>query len=129
MTLQTSGERYGPLAPVPFNVISINKGNVWNQATNAASISVAGIYYLHMQMNSCYLAGAKFDININGKKDFSVQFLTTDNIAGTGRNQAVIRKLTIGDTITVSMTKAGTCSFGGLNFSRIAFYGFYLGPQ
>ena len=127
--MQTPGEKYGPFAPVPFNVISLNKGNVWNQATNAASISVAGIYYLHMQMNSCYSAGAKFDININGKIDFSVQFLTTDWIAGTGRNQAVIKKLTIGDTITVSMTTAGTCSFGGPAPSRVAFYGFYLGPQ
>ena len=130
MWLQTTGEKNGPFAPIPFGIISVNKGNVWNQTANAASISVSGFYYLHVQLASCYTAGAKFDININGKIDFSVQFLTHDGIAGTARNQAVIRKLKTGDTITVSITTANTCLYGGMSdYSKVAFYGFYWGPQ
>ena len=118
----------GPSPIVPLDLVVVNLGNVRNQTTNTAVIKVSGLYSQHVQMTACFDKGAKFEININGKVDFTVEFLMVCTIAGAGRNQAVIRKLVKGDTITISMLTSGTRIYCNA-ISCTTFYGFYLGPQ
>ena len=126
--MRSNLDTWGPLPIVLFNLIVVNLGGVWNQSTNTAVIKVPGLYYLHVQMSTCFNAGAKFEVNINGKVDFTVEFLMVCTIGGTGRYQAVIRKLAEGDTIMISMLTSNTCVYGN-TISCTAFYGFFLGPQ
>ena len=111
---------------VIFNRVAINEGNVWNDVTNTASISVSGNYYLHINMATCFNMGAKLDVKINNKIDFSVEYLMHNNKCSMSRNRSVIRKLSSGDTITISMTTKNTCLW--FTTTSTSFYGFYLGP-
>ena len=116
----------GPINKVNFNFVVVNEGNVWNHVTNTASISVSGNYYLHINMATCFNMGAKLDGKINEKIDFSVEYLMFNKKCSMNRSRSVLRKLSSGDTITISMTTGSTC----LWFSTFStsFYGFYLGP-
>ena len=116
----------GPLDKVAFGFVVVNDGNVWNRVTNTASISVSGNYYLHINMATCFNMGAKLDVKINNKIDFSVEYLMYNKKCSMNRSRSVLRKLSLGDTITISMTTHNNC----LWFSTFttSFYGFYLGP-
>ena len=126
--MRSNSDTFGPLPIVQFDMIVVNVGGVWNQSTNTAVIKVSGLYYLHVQMFSCFNVGAQFEVNINGKVDFTVQFLMVCSAGGTGRYQAVIRKLAKDDTIMISMLTSNTCVYSN-TISCTAFYGFFLGPQ
>ena len=110
---------------VTFKFVIVNEGNVWNHETNTASISVSGNYYLHINMATCFNKGAKLDVKINNKIDFSVEYLMFNKICGMNRSRSVIRKLSSGDNITISMATHYTCLWFA-TFST-SFYGFYLG--
>ena len=116
----------GPLDKVVFGFVVVNDGNVWNRMTNTASIRVPGNYYLHINMATCFNMGAKLDVKINNKIDFSVEYLMYNKKCSMNRSRSVLRKLSSGDTITISMTTRNSC----LWFSTFttSFYGFYLGP-
>ena len=73
--MRSNLETWGPLPVVSFNLIVENLGGVWNQLTNTAVIKVPGLYYLHVQIFVCFNPGAKFEVNINSKVDFTVEFL------------------------------------------------------
>ena len=116
----------GPLDKVTFSLVVVNDGNVWNRVTNTASIRVSGNYYLHINMATCFNMDAKLDVKINNKVDFSDEYLMYNKKYSMKRSRSVLRKLSSGDTITISMTTQNTC----LWFSTFttSFYGFYHGP-
>ena len=116
----------GPIDKVAFNHVAINEGNVWKNDTNTASISIAGTYYLNIDIATCFNKGAKLDVKINNKIDFSVEYLMYNKKCSMSRNRSVIRKLSPGDIITISMTTENTCLW--FSTTSTSFYGFYIGP-
>ena len=60
-------------------------------------------------MAICFNMGAKLDVKINNKIDFSVEYLIYNKKCSMNRSRSVLRKLSSGDTITISMTKQNTC--------------------
>ena len=111
---------------VTFNFVAVNEGNVWNHKTDTALISVSGSYYLNINMATCFHKGAKLDVKINGNIDFSVEYLMYNKKCGMDRSRSVIRKLSSGNTITISMTTENSCVF--FSAHATSFHGFYLGP-
>ena len=125
MSKETASEEDGPLDKLTFDFVSVNEGNVWNRLTNTASIRVSGTYYMNIKMATCFKMGAKLDAKINDKIDFNVEYLMFNGKCSMSRSRPVIRKLTTGDTIKISMTATNTCLWHKIHSTT--FYGFYLG--
>ena len=118
----------GGVAVVPFEVVFINEGNVWNTNSNGAGIPVKGVYYIHLDICTCPDPAYNLimNVNINNQSYFAAQFLPLSTGGSMTRGQAAIASLEIGDFVSVS------CPIGPrqcYNPPAIGFYGFLLSLQ
>ena len=117
---------YGGALLVPFPVVLVNDGNVWNIESNTANISVKGVYYVHLDIGTCPNNNLFMTVNVNNRSYFAAQFLPISPAGSTVRGQAAILSLEIGDTVSVSSPHKSQQCYNPLT---TAFYGFLLSLQ
>ena len=114
--------------PVQFDTVNFNMGNTWSTAFNAAVISYPGIYYVHVDLATCYNGGVLFIVKVNGVEKFRAEFLPINGIGMESRGNAALLQLQIGDKVTVSFTNTPNMCLYAEPHNITVFYGMLLSP-
>ena len=125
---KTPAYTFSPLDPVQFNSVNINVGNTWDAATSAAVISRPGLYYIHVDLGTCYNGGVVFIVKVNGAEKFRAEFIPVTMTSMESRGNAALLQLNNGDIVTVSfISMSRMCLYADTN-NVTAFYGMLLTP-
>ena len=123
------GEFYGPITYLPYPVVSVNVGNVWNGNDNKVYISTAGTYFIDLNSFFCGSAyggngNLKIQVMLNGQSIIYIAIPSSITFC-INRSRSVLYKLKSGDALWVTIpTSSG--GYWSLNNGLQTFAGFLL---
>lgn len=119
-----------PEDPMPFDKISINIGNVWNDTASASVITHAGLYYVQATINTLSTGRGMLNVKVNGVKQFEVKSLAINYKVDQTRSNGAILRLAEGDRVTVEQPKLDSGSIGLSHSMGItSFFGLLILPE
>ena len=133
------GNVYAPADYVQLDMVNVNQGNVWNNSTNSAIISVPGVYIIDLASYLCgsgTSGGGKCNGNenmqllLNDKPIIDLKLISFTANNCITRSRTVAAQLTLGDEMRVSAPINGSAYISSDSEGRqyILFSGFLINP-
>jgi hypothetical protein len=97
------GSYTGPLEPLPFEVIFVNRGSGWSVVTNTYTAQEGGVYYIHMTAGMYTNYPTKIELTINGIASVNVHRQSIQHADYDTRGRAFILRLAAGDALRVRL--------------------------